>query len=123
MVDILLHSFSNGDARLAALEEQQVLTAEEAAHLRLACAHTRRIEQLTTLPEWCRDPLMGTVMRLPVQLPISEMVVDEDSISQHLLTSPTDPFDRSPLQLADLTPLPAVRADIRETVRRALIVD
>lgn len=48
--------------------------------------------------EFC-DPIMGVPMDDPVRLPTSGQIVDRNTISRQLLTSPQDPFNRQPLTL------------------------
>ncbi|KAH0586207.1 hypothetical protein H2248_007463 [Termitomyces sp. 'cryptogamus'] len=43
-------------------------------------------------------------MRDPVRLPSSKTVVDRSTIKSHLLSDPTDPFNRSPLKIEDVIP-------------------
>ena len=50
------------------------------------------------------DPLMYTLMKEPVILPSSGTIMDRSVIVQHLLSDPTDPFNRSPLSVDDLKP-------------------
>merc|ERR1712130_1099711 len=47
--------------------------------------------------------IMDTLMADPVVLP-SGKVVDRTSIAKHLLTSPTDPFNREPMVIGDVKP-------------------
>lgn len=48
------------------------------------------------------DPLMFTIMRDPVTLPSSNVVVDRSTIKAHLLSDTNDPFNRVPLKLEDV---------------------
>ena len=50
------------------------------------------------------DPLMYTIMRDPVILPSSGVVVDRVIINTHLLSDATDPFNRTPLGREDVIP-------------------
>lgn len=50
------------------------------------------------------DPLMYTVMRDPVTLPSSRVVIDRSTIKAHLLSDSKDPFNRMPLTLEDVIP-------------------
>jgi len=50
------------------------------------------------------DPLMYTLMEDPVILPTSKVSVDLATIKSHLLSDPTDPFNRSPLKIEDVVP-------------------
>jgi hypothetical protein len=47
---------------------------------------------------------MYTLMKEPVTLPSSGTIMDRSVIVQHLLSDPTDPFNRSPLSVDDLKP-------------------
>jgi ubiquitin conjugation factor E4 B len=47
---------------------------------------------------------MATLMREPVTLPSSRTVVDMSTIKSHLLSDPTDPFNRVPLKIEDVVP-------------------
>ena len=40
----------------------------------------------------------------PVILPTSKVSVDLSTIKSHLLSDPTDPFNRSPLKIEDVIP-------------------
>lgn len=55
-------------------------------------------------PEEFEDPLLSTLMEDPVILPISRQVVDRSTIRGHLLSDPTDPFNRTPLKIEDVIP-------------------
>ncbi|KAH9936359.1 ubiquitin elongating factor core-domain-containing protein [Fomitopsis serialis] len=59
-------------------------------------------EDLGEVPEEFLDPLMYTVMRDPVTLPSSRVVVDRSTIKSHLLSDAKDPFNRVPLVLEDV---------------------
>lgn len=50
------------------------------------------------------DPLMYTIMDDPVILPTSKISIDRSTIKSHLLSDPTDPFNRSPLKIEDVVP-------------------
>jgi len=52
----------------------------------------------------CLDPLMATLMKDPVTLPSSKATVDLATIKSHLLSDPTDPFNRVPLKIEDVVP-------------------
>ncbi|CAK8675158.1 unnamed protein product [Clavelina lepadiformis] len=54
-------------------------------------------------PEEFFDPLMGTLMQDPVILPVSKITVDRSTIARHLLSDHTDPFNRSPLTMEEVT--------------------
>lgn len=64
------------------------------------------IEKFKTeqLPEEFCDAMTCTVMKDPVMLPSSRMVVDRQTIERILKTKSEDPFDRTPLKLEDLIP-------------------
>lgn len=48
----------------------------------------------------------------PVVLPGSKTRVERSTIERHLMSSKTDPFNRSPLTLADIRPDDQLRARI-----------
>jgi ubiquitin conjugation factor E4 B len=48
--------------------------------------------------------LMYTIMDDPVILPTSKISIDRSTIKSHLLSDPTDPFNRSPLKIEDVIP-------------------
>ena len=50
------------------------------------------------VPDELCDPLMDTLIENPVMLP-NDIIIDLDTISRHLLTSETNPFDRSHLTM------------------------
>jgi ubiquitin conjugation factor E4 B len=47
---------------------------------------------------------MYTIMENPVILPTSKISIDLATIKSHLLSDPTDPFNRSPLKIEDVFP-------------------
>ena len=47
---------------------------------------------------------MYTLMEDPVILPTSKTSIDRSTIRSHLLSDPTDPFNRSPLKIEDVIP-------------------
>ena len=48
------------------------------------------------------DPIMSTPINTPVELPDSKVVIDLDTITNHLVFSESDPFNRCPLTLDSL---------------------
>lgn len=60
------------------------------------------------------DPIMSTVMRDPVLLPSSGIIVDRLTIERHLLSSGSDPFSRAPLTRDELRPDADLRRRITE---------
>lgn len=71
-------------------------------------------------PDEFLDPLMFTVMEDPVLLPTSNNVMDRATISQHLLNDDSDPFNRQPLRVDMLQPLPELKQRIQEWKREQL---
>ncbi|KAF8798969.1 hypothetical protein BYT27DRAFT_7202705 [Phlegmacium glaucopus] len=69
-------------------------------------------EDLGELPDEFLDPLMFTVMRDPVCLPSSKTILDRATIKSHLLSDSKDPFNRSPLTIEEVTPVPELKARI-----------
>ena len=54
----------------------------------------------------------------PVKLPKSHVIVDRKTIETHLLSDPTDPFNRSPLTKEMLIPCPELKAKIQEYINK-----
>ncbi|KAI6042671.1 ubiquitin elongating factor core-domain-containing protein [Pisolithus marmoratus] len=69
-------------------------------------------DDLGEIPEEFLDPLMYTLMRDPVTLPSSGVVIDRPTIKSHLLSDAKDPFNRSPLSLSDVLPNPELKTRI-----------
>lgn len=69
-------------------------------------------EDLGEIPEEFLDPLMYTLMRDPVTLPSSHVVIDRATIKSHLLSDAKDPFNRSPLSFSEVLPNPELKARI-----------
>ncbi|CDK29563.1 unnamed protein product [Kuraishia capsulata CBS 1993] len=59
-------------------------------------------QELGEIPDDFLDPLMYTLMTDPVILPGSHVTIDRSTIKAHLLSDPTDPFNRLPLKLEDV---------------------
>ena len=59
-------------------------------------------EDLGEIPDEFLDPIMATLMKDPVVLPMSKQTVDRSTIRSHLLSDPHDPFNRSPLKIEDV---------------------
>lgn len=53
-------------------------------------------------PDEFVDPLLAHLMVDPVILPSSRAVMDRSTIRSHLLSDPTDPFNRMPLKIAEV---------------------
>ncbi|PFH36053.1 U-box domain-containing protein [Besnoitia besnoiti] len=58
------------------------------------------------------DPIMADVMTDPVRLPTSNNIMDRKHIERHLMSEPSDPFNRMPLTKDALIPLPELRQEI-----------
>ncbi|KAF2461616.1 ubiquitin elongating factor core-domain-containing protein [Lineolata rhizophorae] len=61
-------------------------------------------EDLGEIPDEFLDPVMYTLMEDPVILPTSRITVDRSTIRSHLLSDPTDPFNRMPLKIEEVIP-------------------
>jgi ubiquitin conjugation factor E4 B len=70
-------------------------------------------EDLGELPDEFLDPLMFTVMRDPVCLPSSKTILDRATIKSHLLSDSKDPFNRAPLTIEEVVPVPELKARIQ----------
>ena len=70
--------------------------------------------EITDIPDEFLDPIMGEIMKDPVLLPSSQMVVDRITIAKHLLSDDTDPFNRSKLTKEMLEPQPELKKRIED---------
>ncbi|KAI9706324.1 MAG: hypothetical protein M1820_004900 [Bogoriella megaspora] len=59
-------------------------------------------QDLGEIPDEFLDPLVYTLMEDPVILPTSRTTIDRSTILSHLLSDPTDPFNRAPLKIDDV---------------------
>ncbi|OAX32548.1 U-box-domain-containing protein [Rhizopogon vinicolor AM-OR11-026] len=69
-------------------------------------------EDLGEIPDEFLDPLMFTIMRDPVTLPSSRVIIDRSTIKSHLLSDTKDPFNRAPLAIEDVIPHAELKAQI-----------
>ncbi|KAK3714190.1 Ubiquitin conjugation factor E4 [Vermiconidia calcicola] len=77
------------------------------AQLGMAVAEAKAAEEeeeqdLGEVPDEFMDPLVYDLMKDPVILPASKAVMDRSTIRSHLLSDPTDPFNRAPLKIEDV---------------------
>ena len=73
-------------------------------------------EDLGEIPDELLDPIMGSFMEDPVLLPSSKQIVDRSTIRSHLLSDPTDPFNRVPLRMEDVLPAEEKKREIVEFI-------
>ncbi|PJF16742.1 hypothetical protein PSACC_03438 [Paramicrosporidium saccamoebae] len=105
----------------AILRRHSIRTPSDIARLeRIATRVAAIAEQAEEMevPDEFLDPLMFTVMREPVRLPTSNMVVDRSTIVAHLLNDPTDPFNRKPLTLEETVPEKELADRIAQFLKR-----
>ncbi|KAK1421953.1 hypothetical protein QVD17_24734 [Tagetes erecta] len=72
---------------------------------------------LGEIPDEFLDPIQYTLMKDPVILPSSRMIVDRPVIQRHLLSDATDPFNRSHLTPDMLIPDTELKQKIEEFVK------
>lgn len=65
-------------------------------------------------PEEFIDPITTLLMDDPVLLPSSKTIIDRSTILTHLLSDPTDPFNRSSLTREMLIECPELKQKINE---------
>ena len=89
-------------AHLEQLREaiEEVLTQREAYASRQAAQG----DETEDIPDDFLDPIQCTLMRDPVTLPDSGVVLDRSTIKRHLLCDPSDPFSRAALTIDQVTP-------------------
>jgi ubiquitin conjugation factor E4 B len=71
-------------------------------------------EDYADAPDDFLDPVLYTLMEDPVLLPTSKTIVDRSTITSHLLSDSTDPFNRMPLSLEMLQPCDELKQKIQE---------
>lgn len=71
-------------------------------------------EDLGEIPDDFLDPLLATLMEDPIILPKSKMTVDRSTIRSHLLSDPTDPFNRQPMTIEEVIPNEELKKQIDE---------
>lgn len=69
-------------------------------------------EDLDDPPDEFLDPVLAHLMSDPVILPSSRAIVDRSTIRSHLLSDPTDPFNRAPLKVDEVIPDTALKERI-----------
>ncbi|KAM3074745.1 Ubiquitin conjugation factor E4, variant 2 [Clarireedia jacksonii] len=69
-------------------------------------------EDMGEIPDDYIDPILATLMLDPVMLPVSKQIVDRSTIRSHLLSDPHDPFNRTPLKIEDVIPMPDLQTQI-----------
>lgn len=69
-------------------------------------------QDLGEIPDEFLDPLIADLMTDPVILPTSRETIDRSTIRSHLLSDPTDPFNRAPLKIEDVVPNTELKAKI-----------
>ncbi|CDJ68181.1 ubiquitin conjugation factor, putative [Eimeria necatrix] len=67
---------------------------------------------LDDVPPEFLDPIMADLMTDPVLLPSSKVIVDRRNIERHLMSEPSDPFNRAPLTREQLVPQPELKKAI-----------
>lgn len=77
-------------------------------------AEEQEEEDLGDVPEEYLDPLVAELMTDPVILPLSKETVDRSTIRSHLLSDASDPFNRAPLNIADVVPNTELREKIEQ---------
>ncbi len=65
-------------------------------------------------PEEFFDPITTVIMEDPVLLPSSKTIIDRNTILTHLLSDPTDPFNRSSLTKEMLVECPDLKDKINQ---------
>ncbi|KAG5672378.1 hypothetical protein PVAND_002510 [Polypedilum vanderplanki] len=77
-------------------------------------------EALVNPPDNFLDPILSILMRDPVILPSSRVTCDKSTISRHLLSDQSDPFNRSPLSMDQLIPDTKLKAQIDAWIKERL---
>jgi len=69
-------------------------------------------QELGDVPDEYLDPITYTPMSNPVLLPTSGVIVDRSTIETHLLSDTVDPFNRKPLSIDMVQPVPELKEKI-----------
>lgn len=77
-------------------------------------------EALVNPPDDYLDPILSILMKDPVILPSSKVTVDRSTISRHLLSDQSDPFNRSPLSMDQVIPNTELKSKIDEWIKERL---
>lgn len=77
-------------------------------------------EALVNPPDEFLDPILSILMKDPVTLPSSKVIVDRSTISRHLLSDQSDPFNRSPLSMDQVIPNTDLKTKIEEWIKERL---
>ncbi|KAJ2810814.1 Ubiquitin conjugation factor E4 [Coemansia furcata] len=86
---------------------------EFAAKCKDAKVDSKVIDYLESVaPDEYLDPLLASLISDPVRLPTSGNVMDLSAIKGQLLSDPRDPFNRAPLTIDMLEPMPELKAEI-----------
>jgi len=96
------------------LEKFSLLKEELAKKANEKSEEDKFIESIKDIPEEFIDPIMNHIMKDPVLLPTSNIVVDKTTILKHLAVDATDPFNRAQLNKEMLVPQEALKKKIEE---------
>ncbi|KAJ2148819.1 Ubiquitin conjugation factor E4 [Coemansia sp. RSA 564] len=116
------------DKALYILEQRSLKNAQSLTRLRefaLKCQGAK-VDSRAMLfleneaPDHYLDPLLASLMTNPVRLPTSDNVMELSAIKGQLLSDPRDPFNRAPLSVDMLEPLPELKREIAEWRERKL---
>ncbi|KAL7669330.1 hypothetical protein ACOME3_009992 [Neoechinorhynchus agilis] len=81
------------------------------------CAKDQTFEDFPDAPDEFLDPITSEMMLDPVCLPTSHVSIDRSTIVRHLLSDQTDPFNRQPLQMKDVTPDTQLKFKIQQWLK------
>lgn len=93
------------------IERFGVFVEEAAAYLD---QEQKMQEEMGEIPDEFLDPITFELMEDPVILPSSNNTMDRSAITRHLLSDPTDPFNRARLTIDMLQPNTELKARIEE---------
>ncbi|XP_018020985.1 ubiquitin conjugation factor E4 A [Hyalella azteca] len=82
----------------------------------VACTQQEEEDLTAAAPAHFLDPILSVLMRDPVKLPSSEVVVERSTIARHLLSDQSDPFNRQPLTMDQVIPDVVLAKEIHEWI-------
>ncbi|KAK0863357.1 hypothetical protein LTR87_016215 [Friedmanniomyces endolithicus] len=130
VVDTMLHELSHnqlppivGRASRFTMAPDEIAAWKSLAQrvARAAAELAQEEEDLGEPPDEFLDPLMSELMTDPVILPSSRTTMDRSTIKQHLLSDPTDPFNRVPLRIEEVVADTEMRGRIEEWKAERLV--
>lgn len=102
-----------------ALEQFRQSVSRVTARLGAAAGDADALIDEADAPDEYLDPMSCSLMRDPVRLP-NGSVCDRTTIRRHLMSQPTNPFTREPLDESQLVSVPELKAEIEAWLQQQI---